>query len=120
MEGLEQLTAYPSPQSEQMMVDILQTDMSDEMRALTADYLSYIEEPSLATQNALIDALNDRNEDVRSNALNTLESYLASLDEDSATARRIVNSLKKQSKNKQLPGDIRQEIKAYLSEQDEN
>lgn len=120
MDGLEQLTAYPSPESERLMLDILNKDMSDEMRAAAADYLSYVEEPSLATPNALFNALGDYNEDVRSNALNTLESYVASLDEDSATAKRIVNFLKKQSKNKQLPKDIRQEIKAYLSDQFDN
>jgi len=114
IEGLEQLTAYPSPQSEQLMLDILKKDMSDEMRASAADYLSYIEEPSLATQDALIQALNDSNEDVRNNALNTVQSYIYALDEDSASAKRIVDLLKKQARNEQLPADMRESIKEYL------
>ena len=115
--GLEQLTAYPSPQSEGIMLEILNNDMSDEMRASAADYLSYIQEPSLKAQDVLIQALNDTNEEVRNSAFNTVQSYIYSLEEDSASAKRLVNLLKKQAKNKQLPADMRDMIKEYLIDQ---
>ncbi len=120
MAGIEQLAAYPSPKAEQLMVERLQKDKSDEIRSAAADNLSYIEVPTSTTQDALIHALQDGNEDVRNSALNTLESYVASLEDDDATAKRIIGLLKSQLKSQQVPADIRESIKEFLTEQVEN
>lgn len=118
--GIEQLAAYPSPKAEQLMVEALKNDKSEEIRSAAADNLSYIEIPTVATQDALIHALQDSGEDVRNSALNTLESYVASLEEDDATAKRIVSLLKQQMKSKQVPADIKDSIKDYLTDQIQN
>lgn len=118
--GIEQLAAYPSPKAEQLMVERLKNDKSDEIRIAAADNLSYIEVPTVATQDALVQALQDKNEELRTSALNTLESFVASLEDEDETAKRIVGLLKKQLKSQQVPSDIKEAIKEYLSDQFEN
>lgn len=117
MEGLEQLSAYPNVEAEKLMVDALKKDTSEDVRAAAAENLSYIEQPSLETQNALISAMQDSNEDVRNNALSTLESYLMSLEDDDASAKRIVSLLQKEANSKQIPEDMRTAINEFLAEQ---
>lgn len=120
MAGLEQLTAYPSLAAEQLMLDVLGKDQSDEIRAAAANYLSYMDKPSLAAQNALFKALGDQNEEVRDNALNTLESFIDTLDEDDTASKRIASLFRQQVKNKRLPVDTRKSIQAFISDRLEN
>lgn len=118
--GVEQIAAYPSAKAEQLLIETLLKDPSEEVRASAADNLSFVDEPSTAAQDALTRALQDANEDVRNNALNSLQSYVASLDDDNATAKRIVALLKRQLNNSQLSAEMRMEIKDYLSDQFED
>jgi len=118
--GIEQLAAYPSEKAEQLMVERLKQDASEEVRIAAADNLSYVEVPTIATQDALIQALQDGNEDVRTSAFNTLQSFVASLEDDDPTAKRIVGLLRKQLKTQQAPASIREDIKEYLTDQFEN
>jgi len=114
--GVEQLAAYPTPEAEQAIVDALQKDPSYEVRAAAAVNLSFVKEPALVTQNALINALADLNEEVRFNALNTLQSYLYSFENDNATAISIAMLLKRQLTNKSVPMEIRNAIKNILED----
>jgi hypothetical protein len=118
--GIEQLAAFPSTKAEQLMVERLKQDASEDVRIAAADNLSYIEVPSTATQDALILALQDKHEDVRSSAFNTLQAFVASLEDDDPTAKRIVGLLRKQVKSQQVPAATREEIKEYLTDQFEN
>lgn len=115
--GLEQLSAYPTRAAEKLMVEQLLKDESEAVRAAAAVSLSYIEQPSSLSLDALNHALHDINEDVRNSALNTLQSFVTSLEDDKSTVKRIVTLLEKQAKSKQLPADTRLAIKGYLEDQ---
>lgn len=116
--GVEQLAAYPSLRSENLLVDALKKDSEPQIRVLAAEHLSYIQQPSLSAQEALIAALYDINEEVRISAFNTLQYYLASSEEE-GDAQRIVGLLKRQMQNGKLPLNTRKVIEDYLSDQAE-
>lgn len=114
--GAEQLTAYPTPEAEQLLVDILSKDAVDEVRLAAANSLSVIKTPALKTREALVAALQDSYEEVRFGALNTLQTYLG-VDSESSAAKKTLAMLKKQLKSKQVPQETRQAIKDYLLDQ---
>lgn len=116
--GVEQLAAYPSPRSENLLVGALKKDPEPQIRVLAAEHLSYMRQPSLGAQEALIAALYDINEEVRMSAFNTLQYYLASSEQE-GDAQRIVGLLKHQMQNGKLPLNTRKVIEDYLSDQAE-
>ncbi|WP_367154541.1 HEAT repeat domain-containing protein [Methylomonas sp. HYX-M1] len=115
--AIEQLSAYPSPKSEQLMRAALQQDKAEAVRAAAADYLSYIEVPTRETVEALSQALLDGNEEVRDNALNTLQYYAGAVEDDDPVVKMVFEQLKIQQKNKKVVADIREAIQEFLADE---
>lgn len=115
--GAEQLAAYPTPEAEQLLVHALKTDAEADVRRTAADSLREIEKPDRTTLGALLQALEDEAETVQQSALDTLTYHIQRLDSDSKSYRKLMASLKKKLKTKTLAADVRDDLKAFLDDQ---
>lgn len=111
--GAEQLGAYPSTESEKLLVEALNKDRDEQVRIASAVSLSYMHTLSHASQKALIDALQDDSEELRSAAFSTLQALV----NRGESVKQILNLLKKQMKSKKTPIETREAIKDYLLDQ---
>ncbi|GAB6047908.1 hypothetical protein JCM19379_17350 [Methyloparacoccus murrellii] len=118
IEAVEQLGAYPSPETEATLGQLLTTDGNPEVRNAAALSLGAVDEPSDATVAALMSALEDQNEDVRFSALSTLEDYMLGQEEDSPNYRRIKDGLKFRLNSRTLSAELRESINEVLRDQD--
>lgn len=114
--GAEQLSAYPTPAAETYLLKALHDD-SEQVRAAAANSLATFKQPTVKTYDALIQAMQDGNEDVRFNAWSTLSIYLNRVDFPSKTARRIQLKLAKLLKQGRFLGDIEVGVRDYLRDQ---
>jgi hypothetical protein len=117
IEGAEQLSAYPTAEAEQLLVQTLTTDQDPGVRTAAADSLEAVEQPKPETVSALVAALDDDSEDVRSSALITLGSILANTEEGSQRQKKIIAELKAKAKSRSVPADTREEIKSLIEDQ---
>jgi hypothetical protein len=115
--GAEQLAAYPTPEAERLLVHTLKTDTAAEVRSTAAASLREIENPDRKTLTALFDALEDPTETVQQSALDTLTDFVLRLDSDSKRYRKLIASLKKTLTTKKLATDVREDLKAFLNDQ---
>lgn len=113
----EQLAAYPSPRSEQLLVEALQTDLEPQVRATAAASLTQIRRPKPATVAILIRSLEDGSEEVQQAALDTLADHIQRLDSDSKEHRKLLASLRKTLASKKLAPDVRDDLKMLLEDQ---
>lgn len=116
--GAEQLSAYPTPEAEKLLTESLANDLSSEVRAAAAESLDSFEKLDENTVQALLTALEDPDEDVRENALGTLQGVRDRLEGDGKIkgAKKILAGLKRKSKSPQVPAETQREIKDYLSD----
>lgn len=117
IEAVEQLGAYPNPETEATLSHLLIADRNPEIRNAAALGLGSLEEPSEATIGALLSALDDANEDVRFSALSTLEDFMLGQEEDSNLYRRIHDSLSAKAASRGLPEDLRDSINEIIRDQ---
>ena len=115
--GAEQLAAYPTPEAERLLVHALKTDAEADVRRTAADSLREIEKPDRTTLGALLEALEDEAETVQQSTLDTLTYHIQRLDSDSKSYRKLIASLKKKLKTKTLAADVRDDLKAFLEDQ---
>lgn len=118
VEAVEQLGAYPNPETEATLGQLLTTDASPEVRNAAALSLGSLDEPSEATLAALMAALEDQNEDVRFSALSTLEDYLLGQEEDSPNYRRIKDGLRLKAGSRSVPDELKESINEVLRDQE--
>ena len=118
VEAVEQLGAYPNPETEATLGQLLTTDASPEVRNAAALSLGSLDEPSEATLAALMAALEDQNEDVRFSALSTLEDYLLGQEEDSPNYRRIKDGLRLKAGSRRVPDELKESINEVLRDQE--
>jgi hypothetical protein len=118
VEAVEQLGAYPNPETEATLGQLLTTDASPEVRNAAALSLGSLDEPSEATLSALMAALEDQNEDVRFSALSTLEDYLLGQEEDSPNYRRIKDGLRLKAGSRSVPDELKESINEVLRDQE--
>jgi hypothetical protein len=118
VEAVEQLGAYPNPETEATLGQLLTTDASPEVRNAAALSLGSLDEPSEATLSALMAALEDQNEDVRFSALSTLEDYLLGQEEDSPNYRRIKEGLRLKAGSRSVPDELKESINEVLRDQE--
>ena len=114
IEAVEQLGAYPNPETEATLGQLLITDANAEVRNAAALGLGSLEEPSEATIAALMSALDDANEDVRFSALSTLEDFMLGQEDDSSQYRRIHDGLTAKAASQSLPQDLRDSINEII------
>ena len=118
IEAVEQLGAYPSPETEATLGQLLTTDANAEVRNAAALSLGSLDEPSDATIAALMSALEDQNEDVRFSALSTLEDFMLGLEEDAPNHQRIQDGLKLKAASRSMPEDLKESINEVLKDQE--
>lgn len=116
VEGAEQLGAYPTKESESALLQALQSDPEAEVRSAAAQSLGYVEKPSDQTLNGLLGAIEDQNEDVRLNAVSTLEDFLLGSEENSKRYKKILGGLKAKADSRTVPQDTRDAIRDIVQD----
>lgn len=116
IEAVEQLGAYPSPDTEATLSQLLTTDSNPEVRNAAALSLGSLDVPSDSTLASLLTALDDQSEDVRFSALSTLEDFMLGQDEDSQTYKRIRSGLSAKVDSQSLSEDLKDSIKEVLKD----
>ena len=117
VEAVEQLGAYPNPQTEVTLTQILAGDSSADVRNAAALSLGSLENPSPATISTLMGGLKDSSEDVRYSALSTLEDFLLSQEENTPLYINIRNGLESMSQTGGMPEDLKESIAEVLKGQ---
>lgn len=117
VEAVEQLGAYPNPQTEVTLTQILAGDSSADVRNAAALSLGSLENPSPATISTLMGGLKDASEDVRYSALSTLEDFLLSQEENTPLYLNIRNGLEAMSQTGGMPEDLKESIAEVLKGQ---
>ncbi|MGR8934260.1 MAG: HEAT repeat domain-containing protein [Gammaproteobacteria bacterium] len=115
--GAEQLSAYPTRQAEKLLAKSLLNDLNPEVRSAAARSLGYIENPRSKTVSALLAVLNDGNDDIGVDALNTLIAYVAQEPYASKRARFIIKKLRRIAKAKQLLPNTQAVMRDFLADQ---
>jgi HEAT repeat protein len=116
VEGAEQLGAYPTKEAEAALLQALASDSEPEVRSAAAQSLGYVEKPTEGTIGGLVSALEDSNDDVRLNALSTLEDFLLSSEENSKRYKKILGALKARADSRSVPQDTRDAIRDILQD----
>ena len=115
IEGLELLGAYPSPDSEAILVEFLKSGGSPEIRSTAATSLATMAIPSASTIETLMNTLEDQSEEVRYGALSTLEDYLIMAEKDSPIQQRILAGFIKKFTENNLSEDIRMDVQEIIN-----
>ncbi|MEY3788114.1 MAG: hypothetical protein RLZ75_2321 [Pseudomonadota bacterium] len=117
IEGIELLGAYPNPESEAILAQLLTNDEASNIRNVAALSLGAFEVLVDSTINDLISALADESEDVRFSALSTLENYMQGLEEVSDSRKTIHSQLTAKTLTSELPQDTRDALTDILSDE---
>ncbi len=117
IEGIELLGAYPNPESEAILTQLLTNDEASDIRNVAALSLGAFEVLLDSTINDLISALADESEDVRFSALSTLENYMLGLEEVSVSRKTIHSQLTAKTLSSELPQDTRDALTDILSDE---
>jgi len=117
IEGIELLGAYPNPESEAILTQLLTNDEASDIRNVAALSLGTFEVLVDSTIHDLISALADESEDVRFSALSTLENHMLGLEEVSDSRKRIHSQLTAKTLSSELPQDTRDALTDILSDE---
>lgn len=116
VDAIDQLAAYPTKASEQLLVSTMQTNNNEEIRISAADALSSVRHPNKATVTALIVAASANNYELRDAALMTLDIYINREPYGSKRTKTILRDLRGTLKRKQLSSIAREDIADFISE----
>lgn len=116
VDAIDQLAAYPTKASEQLLVSTMQTNNNEEIRISAADALSSVRHPNKATVSALIVAASANNYELRDAALMTLDIYINREPYGSKRTKMILQNLRGTLKRKQLSSLAREDIADFISE----
>lgn len=116
--GAEQLSAYPTPEAEIMLLKALSTDANATVRSAAAESLSAFESLSIPAIAGLLAAMDDKNESVQFSALSTLQKQ--AFDEEQNPSKHykmIIHGLKKRQVSTHLSADMRNAVTGFLADQ---
>ncbi|MDP3333997.1 MAG: HEAT repeat domain-containing protein [Methylococcaceae bacterium] len=116
VDAIDQLAAYPTKASEQLLVSTMQANNNEEIRISAADALSSVRHPNKATVSALIVAASANNYELRDAALMTLDIYINREPYGSKRTKTILQDLRGTLKRKQLSSIAREDIADFISE----
>ena len=114
VEAVEQLGAYPSPDTEATLGQLLAADSNPEVRNAAALSLGSLDAPTESSLSILLSALDDQSEDVRFSALSTLEDFMLAQDENSPTYDRIRSALQTKVGASGVPDELKDSINEVL------
>ncbi len=115
--GVEQLSAFPTPESEQILVNTLGLDFDAEVRRAAAQSLSVFKQPSQKTVTALLTALQDDSEAVQREALNALAGIAGRMENGTPPFQSLLANLSNQARAKRMKAGVRQSLLAFLKDQ---
>ena len=115
--GTEQLSAYPTPESEQLLANTLSSDFDPEVRRTAAQGLAAFREPSEGTSSSLLAALQDDDENVQLSAFNTLLVYMNRFEYNSTRMKSLITSLKNSASSHNTKATTKMAIRTFLSDQ---
>lgn len=114
--GVEQLSAYPTSESERILASTLLMDFDAEVRKTAAQRLARFKLPAEETVAALLTVLEDENEGVQLSALNTLQGVLARTPQGSPQAKSLVASIKEIAAGRRAGALTRQAMLSLLKD----
>lgn len=111
--AVEQLAAYTSAEAEDLLTQVLAQDTDVNVRAMAAQTLDTMEKPSLATIDAVLQAIEDDAPEVQQASLLTLERWLNN-EPGEAHRAHIVQGLKGKAQSKRLGKETREYLQELL------
>ena len=115
--GVEQLSAFPTPESEQILSNTLRMDFDPEVRRAAAQSLSVFKQPTKEAVTALLAALQDDSEAVQREALTTLTRIAGGMENGSPAFKALLADLGNQARAKRMKPGVRQSLRAFLQDQ---
>lgn len=115
--GAEQLSAYPTPDAEQILANALALDFDPEVRKTAAESLSAFEKLSGKTVSTLLSALNDDSEGVQISAWNTLQGLAQQWPNSSPQMKKLLADLAAQAASRRTKPSVGNSITAFLKDQ---
>lgn len=112
--AIAQLSAYPTRESETLMIKALQLGTSAEERDAAAQGLGQVEKPKAETVYALLKALDDVSEEVQSSAAMTLQDMAERLKKKSPLRKKIIAGFKAAQAGNRLFDNPRELVESYL------
>lgn len=113
--AVEQLAAYPTQDSEALLVQAMKGDFDPEVRLAAAQNIVSFKQPDDKTIDALLMMLEDSDKRVQLGCLNSLLSMVDHMDGRSQRVAKIVSILKKKSVSSKLKPLTRKAIQEYLN-----
>jgi HEAT repeats len=114
--GAEQLSAYPTPAAETLLIKAL-SDNDVSVRSAAAESLAAFEILSHSAVTALLAAMEDANENVQLNALSTLENQISNEENGSKRYQMIMRGLRKKAKSARLSEEMRKAVDGFIKDQ---
>lgn len=115
--GAEQLSAYPTAEAEQRLVEALANDVDPDVRSTAARSLGLFKQLQAKTLDSLLQALETDDEEVRLDVLNTLQAVVEREPYGAKQARRIIKKLIKIAKSGQLQTNSQSVLSDFLTDQ---
>jgi HEAT repeat protein len=116
--GAEQLSAYPTPEAEQILGNALALDFDPEVRRTAAQSLSAFKKPAEKTVAALLAALEDESEAVQVGALDTLLGVAGKYENNSPQLKKLLAGLATQAASRRAKARTRRAVLAFLKDQE--
>jgi hypothetical protein len=115
--GVEQLSAFQTPESDQILANALTLDSEPEVRRTAAQSLAAFRQPTENTMASLLAALADPEEKVQMSALNALMAYANRWENNSPPMKNLMASLKKFATSRRTTDLTRKAIRSFLKDQ---
>jgi hypothetical protein len=116
--GAEQLSAFPTPSAEMILINTLKLDFDPEVRRAAAQSLSVFKQPTDNSVAALLAALVDDSEEVQLAAFNTLLVVAGKTENSSPRFKNIRSSMKSQASSRHMKNATRKALRAFLNDQE--
>lgn len=116
--GAEQLSAYPTPEAERLLVMVMKTDPDAGVRSAAAESLAFVKKPKPSSIDALLLAMQDMDEEVRSIAFSTLQTIVNRAETEPKTSKLIFGKLKRLMGKGMVDSDSRDAIREFLQDQE--
>jgi hypothetical protein len=116
--AVEQLSAYPTPDAEKMLINAL-SDKDFNVRSAAGASLAAFNTLSQPAIIALLAAIDDNNETVQLNVLSTLQKQIAKEQKQSIRYQIIMQGIKQKEHSSHFSTEMREVIHGFIEEQQE-
>jgi hypothetical protein len=113
--GAEQLSAYPTPESESMLIKAL-SDKESAVRSVAAKSLGAFEKLSHPAINALLTAVEDKSQSVQFNAIFALENQIAKEPRNTERYQFMLKGLQNKAMSAMLSDEMAETVNGFIEE----